>query len=754
MLKHKRMVTPLPFMLALGLPLLLCPQLAQAEKTAGASVRMAISAAPPPPISAVDDLLTLVERHSEKGAIEKLEQRLKKGADVNAMLDERLGGCSLLSHAIFATNANPNASGYSDIRKQRYDHITLLLQYGANVKQACTGRYQETPLHQAAEKGDVNLIYLLLEHGADVNARDQMGRTPLFYIFTGTPEAANLLLHSGADPETVNQQNSTPLHTAIYFSNPDMVELLLQHGANPLYMPAQNNRTALEDAQKRLTSDPSNYRLAQSISLMEKYQRLRAEWGATHAGGKAIFSPPPPPAKQLLPALNDSGLITAIKTNNLAQAKALLAANPNEVNDVSSDAHMPLHLAVIGHHLELTQLLLDNKANPNLRNGDGETPLILASEQPELTKLLLTHGANPNQVGLYKHTALERSQNPAVIEMLLQHGADINHHSYDGYNPLYGAVSNKNSPVVEFLLQHGAPVNIQTDGGETPLHKAVTDKNKAMVGLLLANGANPNLKNVRGFTAYDLAKAQMDHELLAMLAQKGGMAGDKEKLLREAIEQSHVAFVEQLLNEGVDIKLGYHANKADDTWPNWPLLRQAVHKYPMNSALIKLLIQRGAPVEFIDSNQNTALHLVEDPEIIGLLAERGLDVNSQNDRGETPLHIHAAYGHDKAVNMLLHHKALPNIRNRNNLTPLEMALRGPQDQRPADGPPPNFAVETPKYLSIIQQLLAAGANSQGLLTADFTKAPYYYWRSSDQAEGYKIFYSQAMQLIKTAPSHQ
>jgi cytochrome c len=105
------------------------------------------------------------------------------------------------------------------------------------------------PLHDAAKAGDVAQIELLLGQGADVNERTVA--TPLYYAINGQhPEAARLLIEHGAD---VNAKSTwgMPLHAAAVKGMTPTVNLLLQRGANPnarwkqltpLHLAAQNGR--------------------------------------------------------------------------------------------------------------------------------------------------------------------------------------------------------------------------------------------------------------------------------------------------------------------------------------------------------------------------------------------------------------------------------------------------------------------------------------------------------------------------------
>jgi len=72
-----------------------------------------------------------------------------------------------------------------------------------------------TPLHYAAAKGQLDVIELLLKHGADVNARDKNGYTPLHAAaYYDHADAAGLLIVRGADARVRNNEGKTPLDVA------------------------------------------------------------------------------------------------------------------------------------------------------------------------------------------------------------------------------------------------------------------------------------------------------------------------------------------------------------------------------------------------------------------------------------------------------------------------------------------------------------------------------------------------------------
>ncbi|XP_056390437.1 ankyrin repeat and SOCS box protein 18 isoform X2 [Hyla sarda] len=111
----------------------------------------------------------------------------------------------------------------------------LLLQHGALVNQT-TGVMQDTPLHIAAQLGLLGHVRLYLRCGADINAKNVDGETPLISACGGKSSdedtclpLCRLLLEKGADPEAQDLQDRRPLHHACRKAEYHLVDLLLKY---------------------------------------------------------------------------------------------------------------------------------------------------------------------------------------------------------------------------------------------------------------------------------------------------------------------------------------------------------------------------------------------------------------------------------------------------------------------------------------------------------------------------------------------
>ncbi len=319
----------------------------------------------------------------------------------------------------------------------------------------------QTPLHIAALWSTRGAAELLLEKGADINARDAQGVSPLMMasnratgVFIKRARAmTEFLLGKGAEINARDRGNATALHRALLGGDVELITLLL-------------NKNADVNASDKSGNTP-----------------LHLLVSALPAGSEA----------------DDS-------TNQMQLIKLLLEhkANPNIAADTG---RAPLFIAVTGHRRDAVQLLLDKGANPNARDVNGSTALLSMIESSPI----------------YQHDS--KSVVAEIATMLLDKGADPNIRTrYNGESILMRALESSNKEMVASLLSRKADVNQPSPySGNTPLMQAIESNSNAkeIVPLLLAAGADVKAKSNNGQSALKLATMRNEATLVELLKAKG-----------------------------------------------------------------------------------------------------------------------------------------------------------------------------------------------------------------------------------------
>ncbi|RSM20139.1 hypothetical protein CDV31_000934 [Fusarium ambrosium] len=163
-----------------------------------------------------------------EGYCSVLNKTIQSGADLNS-LHEWLPGARFTTPLAFAAG-----TGHVEI-------VKLLLKHGANPNPARWREIQQTPLSVAAGRGNYEIAKILIEAGADVHTTVgvESGSLALYAAACCSDQDDNLvrlLLDKGVlDVSPQEYKGTCALESAIQCGNPSTVKLLLQAGANPVF---------------------------------------------------------------------------------------------------------------------------------------------------------------------------------------------------------------------------------------------------------------------------------------------------------------------------------------------------------------------------------------------------------------------------------------------------------------------------------------------------------------------------------------
>jgi len=235
----------------------------------------------------------------------------------------------------------------------------------------------------------------------------------------------------------------------------------------------------------------------------------------------------------------------------------------------------------------------------------------------------------------------------------------------DGYSGtlLHLAVTKGNKEITEFLVEKGLDLNATDYDGYTPLHYASSCGFKDIALYLLEKRVSADIRSLYGVTPFLMTS---DMEMAELFLDRGADINavdyDGNNALHRFVSSGNKDFVAYLL--GTDIPVD---NKND--MGQTPL---QIAIYSNCPDIAKLLIDKGASLDFRDDYGSTALHVVSDVELAKLLIEKGVNVKAVNEYGETPLHC--VYDNIELARLFLDEGADIDARSESGYTPLDYVV--------------------------------------------------------------------------------
>jgi ankyrin repeat protein len=323
--------------------------------------------------------------YTKQGNIAKVKQEIANGVEIDCV-DEYTSQTPLMCAV-----ASPHAN---------IDMLRLLIENGADVN-ATEEQYQTTVLGLAVQSGNLDKIKFILDAGADINYQTSSGYDVLINAMYGRDIAKdenliaiiNLLIQRGAKVNGVTSYGESALRVASDKGRFDAVKILLAAGADPQQLEWSELMYAIAFGS-----------LADVKALIEQGAALdeidyweRTPW------------------------------LLSLQVGDLAKAQLLLSSGAN-CNDCGRCRKAALMYAIENNHVELLKWLIDQGFDIEATTEFGTTPLIIAVEcnNVECVKILLEAGAKPGRKDNCNNTAINQASNIEIVRMLLDAGEDLN----------------------------------------------------------------------------------------------------------------------------------------------------------------------------------------------------------------------------------------------------------------------------------------------------------------------------------------
>jgi len=534
----------------------------------------------------------------------------------------------------------------------------------------CRDRSEEKniALMEAASAGDVKEATKLIRMGADVNARNHSGCTPVdvamsnnradmvkrlvdagadvdlrVAAYLGDAEAARKLIKAGEPVNGPGGYGDTPLHFAAMRGNVTVAGILIAGGADV-------------DANDRYW-DQTPLHLAAARGHKDIVELLIAKGAPVDNKDGAAMTP----------------LHRAVASGDKETIESLIKHGAN-VSEQTMNGGSPLHMAIHRGDRELVELLVRRGADTNLDVEYDGMPLVTAFSHggKELAEWLIAQGANVNAKGKDGHTLLYEvcrlddrggSTCRSAIETLLAHGAAIREDKDGAIAVLSFAAGHDFNDLAEKILAAGAALDGSGNGGAVLL-ETLTRGNRELAKSLIQHGANIDARDDKRDSPLHHAVRAADAELVVLLLDRGADIGARN---RNGDTPLHVVggtdkpqVAELLIANGADV----NAKNMSGSTPLHCAARG-------NGELVELLLNNGAAIDAKDNHGRTPLHEAARScvEAVKILLAWGADTQVKDEGGQTPMNKAVLRQQSDIIQLLEAHRTSPQGRRERAAVP-------------------------------------------------------------------------------------
>ena len=326
-------------------------------------------------------------------------------------------------------------------------------------------------LDSAVEQNHADVLQVLIDAGADIDAKDSKGHSPLLMAsgWSGNLQLVKILVETGAGARVTDNEGNTCLILAAYFGHTETVRYLVGLPQVDLNHVDNTGCTAVLNAAEEKHADVMGVLIDAGADIeIRDGDGLLPLHLACRSGALDVV-------KLLVRAgtMHDTDnagwtcLMYASEHGHTETARYLVGLPEVDMNDSSNRGSTALHRAVLRKRSDVVKVLLDAGADVEAKDSKGRPSLhcACAVENLEIVQMLVKAGAAVCEVDDKSDTCLSVAARQGDIEtvryLLGLPEVDVNHRNLLGHTALDCAGEKPHADVVQVLLEHGGEVFVQ-----------------------------------------------------------------------------------------------------------------------------------------------------------------------------------------------------------------------------------------------------------------------------------------------------
>ena len=362
----------------------------------------------------------------------------------------------------------------------------------------------------------------------------------------------------------------------------------------------------------------------------------------------------------------------------LSLSRLFYASNPDWMDMVDDDGNSPLHIATKYDCANLVTYFLFLNSDINLKNKLNETPMKIAviRKYYQIMNILIDNGADTETEDYNGnrplHIAAENGMR-GMAEKLIEKGCDKEARNQYGQTALLIAIEKGDMQMFKLLVDLGCDIHACDNGMKTALHYAAKYGRDDIAEYLIENDFDLESVDKNGNTPLHIACFHNNPGVIKLLMMAGADIYRKNNRKEKPLDLSYRDESEKAIDDILEFFKNVQ-KEARDSKGNTMFLNACQCE---NFSYIKFLVSNGCEIDVRNNDGKGALHyLAERGEFrsFQFILESGCDFDKRDNDGRTPLHVAVANNQIEMVKMLVAKGCNRKIKDNLGGTPLDLAI--------------------------------------------------------------------------------